>query len=119
MDATFGLELTHPWRLACLAILPVVAYYFYRGLTDFPRGSGSSRWRCERDRGAAGVCAGGPSLLRPTGERFVVFVVDRSLSIGGESTQSAETFLDRPPRLPPAIASPFCPSSCAARRAAN
>ena len=31
------LELTHPWRLVCLAAVPVLVYYFYRSLVDFPR----------------------------------------------------------------------------------
>ena len=32
-----ALELTHPVRLICLAALPVLLYYYYRSLVDFPR----------------------------------------------------------------------------------
>ena len=37
------LELTHPVRLICLAVVPLLLYYFYRSLVDFPAGSGGFR----------------------------------------------------------------------------
>ena len=36
----------------------------------------------------------GLTLLRPTTEQFVVFAVDRSTSVGEESTRAADKFLD-------------------------
>lgn len=94
MNEGFALELTHPWRLLALAIGPVVVYYFYRSLVDFPR------WQRAVSLGVRCVIVlllvlalAGLTLLRPTAERFVIFAVDRSLSVGAESTQAAEKFL--------------------------
>ena len=36
-DGSFAIELTHPLRLICLAVIPVLLYYFWRSLVDFPR----------------------------------------------------------------------------------
>lgn len=94
MNEGFALELTHPWRLVALAIVPVVVYYYYRSLVDFPR------WQRAISLGVRSVIVlllvlalAGLTLLRPTAERFVIFAVDRSMSVGAESTQAVEKFL--------------------------
>src|SRR5262249_2748024 len=96
MDTSrLALELTHPVRLVCLAGVPVLLYYFYRSLVDFPR------WQRRLSLAVRTVIVtllvlalAGLTLLRPTSEQFVVFAVDRSISIGEESTQAADRFLD-------------------------
>src|SRR5205085_976356 len=91
------LELTQPWflLLAVLA-LPVLAWYFYRGLTDF------SHWQRRTSLAAraavvallvAALC--GLTWLKPTKDLFVVFAVDDSLSVGDEAKPEAEKFLDQ------------------------
>src|SRR3990172_7682837 len=90
------LELTHPWRLACLAMLPLVAYYFHRSLVDFPRWQRTFSLAVRTVIVVLLVLAlAGLTLLNTTNEKFVIFAVDRSLSVGGESTDTAEKFLDK------------------------
>src|ERR1700686_2639488 len=91
----FAIELTHPERLACLAIVPWLVYYFYRSLVDLPR------WQRAVSLGVRTatvtllvLALAGLALLPPTSEKFVIFAVDRSLRIGSESTQAADAFLD-------------------------
>ncbi len=89
------IELTHAWRLVCLAALSVLFYYFYKSLVDFPRWQ---RGLSLAIRSAIVVLLvlslAGLTLLRPTSEQFVIFAVDRSTSVGEESSQAAEGFLD-------------------------
>ena len=80
------LELTRPWWLLGLAVVPGLVYYFYRSLVDF------ARWQRVLSlllRGALVVllilALGGLSLVRPTRELFVVFAVDRSESVGEQA----------------------------------
>src|SRR5438552_7112205 len=91
------LELTQPWFLL-LAVLaaPVLAWYFFRGLTDF------SLWQRRASLAAraavvallvAALC--GLTWLKPTKDLFVVFAVDESLSVGDEAKPVAEQFLDQ------------------------
>jgi Mg-chelatase subunit ChlD len=90
------LELTQPWFLLGLLALPVLAWYFRRGLTDF------SRWQRVASLAArtavvcllvAALC--GLTWLRPTRDLFVVFAVDDSLSVGDEARSEVERFLGR------------------------
>jgi len=95
MIGSWQLELTHPWRLVCLAVLPVLVYYFYRSLVDFPRWQ---RGLSLAIRAAIVVllvlALAGLTLLRPTNEQFVIFAVDQSTSIGEESAKTTQRFLD-------------------------
>src|SRR4051794_11387055 len=96
MDSSgLHLELTHPVRLIGLAAVVVLLLFFWRSLVDFPR------WQ----RGVSlairtvilvllVLALAGLTLLRPTTEQFVVFAVDRSTSIGEESTRAADKFLE-------------------------
>jgi Ca-activated chloride channel homolog len=88
------LELTRPWWLLGLAVVPGLVYYFYRSLVDFVR------WQRVLSlllRGALVVllilALGGLSLIRPTRELFVVFAVDRSESVGEQGTQAVDAYL--------------------------
>ena len=90
------LELTRPWWLLGLAALPVLAYYFYRSLVDF------ARWQRALSLAARALIAlllvlalAGLNLLRPTREQFVVFALDRSLSIGEEARKAADAYVAR------------------------
>ncbi|HEV7280779.1 MAG TPA: FixH family protein [Pirellulaceae bacterium] len=96
MDASpYSLEITHPWRLLCLAALPILIYFFYRSLVDFPR------WQ----RGVSlavrslivvllVLALAGLTLLHPTREQFVLFLVDESRSVDEEAKAKANAYLD-------------------------
>ena len=88
------LELTRPWWLLGLAVLPGLVYYFYRSLVDL------ARWQRVLSlllRGALVflmiLALGGLSLIRPTRELFVVFAVDRSESIGEPGNKAADDYV--------------------------
>jgi uncharacterized membrane protein len=90
------LEFTQPWSLVTLLALPVLAWYFYRGLTDF------SPWQRVTSLVAraivvclvaAALC--GLTWLKPSKDLFVIFAVDDSLSVGEESKPVVESFLQR------------------------
>lgn len=89
------LELTQPWFLLGLLVLPVVVLYFYRGLTDF------SRWQRAVSLAAraailvllvGALC--GLTWLKPSKDLYVVFVVDESLSVGDEGKYAADKFVE-------------------------
>lgn len=95
-DTWTQFELTHPAWLAGLVLLPLLVYYFLRSLTDF------ARW--QRLASLAGRMAivlllvlalAGLTALRPTHEQYVVFAVDKSLSVSDESRKQAEEYIDR------------------------
>jgi uncharacterized membrane protein len=90
------LEFTQPWSLVTLLALPVLAWYFYRGLTDF------SPWQRVTSLVAralvvclvtAALC--GLTWLKPSKDLFVIFAVDDSLSVGEEAKPVVESFLQR------------------------
>ncbi len=82
----WALELTHPLRLLGLLAVPVLVYYFYRSLADFPR---SQRLVSLVVRAAIVLLLvlslAGLTLSRPTQEQFVVLAVDQSQSVGTEA----------------------------------
>lgn len=93
-NTALAIELTHPLRLVCLAALPVLVYFFYRSLVDFPR------WQRGLSLALRSVIVlllvlglAGLTLLRPTHEQFVIFAVDRSTSVGTDSAAVADKFL--------------------------
>ncbi len=90
----FPFELTRPAWLLGLAVLPVVVYYFARSLVDFARWQRRLSLLCRALVVALLVLAlAGLTLLRTTRDQFVVFVVDKSLSVGEESRKAAEDYL--------------------------
>ena len=91
----FPFELTQPWWLAGFLALPVLVYYFYRSLADFPR------WQRVVSLVTRAVIVvllvlslAGLTLLRPTSEQFVIFAVDQSTSVGEDAIKAAEKYLD-------------------------
>ncbi len=92
----FPFELTRPAWLLGLAVLPVVAYYFARSLVDFARWQKRLSLLCRTAVVALLVLAlAGLTLLRTTRDQFVVFVVDKSLSVGDDSKKAAEDYIAR------------------------
>ena len=90
----FGLELTRPWMLLALVVaVPLLLFYFRRSLSDFPR-------RQRMVSLAVRTCIvlllvlalAGFTLLYTTKEKYVVFVVDQSTSIGDNAARAAGEF---------------------------
>src|SRR5262249_11761638 len=89
-----ALELTRPTWLVGLALLPVLLLYFAWSLVDFPRWPRIVSLTAGRLLLVLLVLAlAGLGLSRPTRELFVVFAVDRSLSVGDEARQVADRFV--------------------------
>ncbi len=89
-------ELTQPRLLIALLALPVLAWYFHRGLTDF------SRWQRATSLAVravvvclivAALC--GLTWLKPTHDLFVLFAIDDSLSVGDEAKPTIDAFLSQ------------------------
>ena len=87
-------ELTRPIWLSALIALPVLGWYFHRTLVDF------DRW--QRITSLSGralivtllvLALAGLMLLKPTQEKFVIVVVDRSLSIGDEGRKAVDEYV--------------------------
>src|SRR3954447_24632955 len=96
MGPNFQLELTRPIWLAGLVVLPVLVYCFYRSLVDFARWQKTTSLVARMAIVVLLVLAlAGLTLLKPTREQFVVFAVDRSLSVGDDSRQAAEAYVAR------------------------
>jgi len=98
---SFSLELTHPWWMASLGlILPLLAYYFWRSLSDFPRAQLllSLLTRCTIVALLA-LSLSGLALLNPTRQHFFIFAIDQSLSVDTEDANSVPT--DNPQQPPP------------------
>jgi len=90
----FQLELTRPFWMFGLVVLPVLAYYFARSLVDF------ARWQRVLSLSSRAIIVvllvlalAGLTLLKPTHEQFVVFALDKSLSVGDDSRKAAESFV--------------------------
>lgn len=90
------LELTRPWWLLGLAALLVLVYYFRHSLVDFSRRQMITSLALRASIAVLLILAlAGLNLLRPTREQFVVFAVDRSLSIGDEARKAADDYVAR------------------------
>ncbi len=95
METTFGqLELTRPFWLAALMVLPLVAYGSRRDLTGF------SRLRHAASLGfrtllivAVVLALCGMRVTSETPEQFVVLAVDQSESVSEESRRRADAFV--------------------------
>ncbi|HVJ87439.1 MAG TPA: VWA domain-containing protein [Caulifigura sp.] len=91
----FPLELTRPWALVALAVLPVLVYYFIWSLSDFPR---RQRLISLAIRSVIVLLVvlslAGLTLLRDVRDQFVIFLVDDSLSVDKEGAAKVETFLE-------------------------
>src|SRR5215207_2062131 len=94
-NGSYQLELTHPIWLFGLIAVPLLVYYFYYSLADFPR------WQRAISLAVRTVIVmllvlaiAGLTLLRPTSEQFVVFLIDESTSVGEASAKRTAEFLD-------------------------
>ncbi|MCH2209872.1 MAG: VWA domain-containing protein [Fuerstiella sp.] len=91
-----SLELIRPWALALLVVcLPILVAIFVHGLSSFPK----------KQRIVSTVVRSlivllivlslaGLTLLLETQRQYVLFIIDRSLSIGKEAASTVETKLD-------------------------
>ena len=94
MTWPWQIELTRPNWLLGLLVLPVLAYYFRTSLVDFARWQRSISLLVRAVIVALLIAAlAGVNLLRPTKEQFVVFVVDRSLSVGDDARKIADDYV--------------------------
>jgi len=99
MGTWYRLELTRPMWLLGLLALPVVAYYGWRTLVDF------ARWQRRLSLAVRStvvvllvLALAGFTLMRPTRRQYVVFAVDRSLSVGEDSRKVADAYVARATR---------------------
>lgn len=92
----FQLELTRPWMLLGLAVLPVLVWCFRRSLVDFPR---TQRLVSLALRSFIVVLLllslADLTVLLPTTRQFVVLVEDASLSIGPDSRAAAQQYIEQ------------------------
>jgi Ca-activated chloride channel family protein len=87
-------ELTRPSWLLGLALVPLVILYFYKSLVDLPKRQriASSVIRSSII-GLLVLSLAGLTWMTTTRRKYVVFVVDRSLSVGEDSRKAADVFL--------------------------
>src|SRR5262245_44876467 len=90
------IEFTHPLLLLGLVALPVLIWYFWRGLIDFVR------WQRVLSLVIRGtivtllvLALAGLTWLSPTREQFVVFAIDESLSVGDQAKQAVDSYLEK------------------------
>ena len=94
MFGSYGLELVRPGWLATLLATGVLAFFFTRTLVDF------DSWQRKTSLGVRALLLvlltlslSGLTLLEPTRQQFVVFAMDRSLSVGDESVDASAEFV--------------------------
>ncbi len=100
MFESLSLELTHPgWMAVLLVIVPLLAWYYRRSLSDFPPRQVlvSLLTRCAIVALLA-VGLSGLTLLRPTTQQFIIVAIDQSLSVAEDPTDAAAANPADPPR---------------------
>lgn len=100
MFESLSLELTHPgWMAVLLVIVPLLAWYYRRSLSDFPPRQVlvSLITRCAIVALLA-VGLSGLTLLRPTTQQFIIVAIDQSLSVAEDATDAAAANPAEPPR---------------------
>ncbi len=100
MFESLSLELTHPgWMAVLLVIVPLLAWYYRRSLSDFPPRQVlvSLLTRCAIVALLA-VGLSGLTLLRPTTQQFIIVAIDQSLSVAEDPTDAAAANPAEPPR---------------------
>jgi uncharacterized membrane protein len=96
LNGRYSLSLTEPWFLAVLGLVPLLVWYHHRSLVDFSRRQRLLSLLCRLLMLILVVLAlCGLVLVWPCGDRFVVFLLDDSLSVGDESRKTAEAFVDQ------------------------
>jgi Mg-chelatase subunit ChlD len=85
LDA-ISLELTHPWWMATLlVVVPLLAWYFRRSLSDFPpRQLIVSLVTRSAVVLLLGLALSGLTLLKPTTQQFIIVAIDQSLSVADD-----------------------------------
>ena len=83
-----SLELTHPWwMVALIFVLPLLGWYFWRSLSDFPpRQLIVSLLTRAIVAGLLVLALCGLGLLKPTTQQFVIVAIDQSLSVADPET---------------------------------
>ena len=90
------LELSDPIWLWGLAALPLLAWWAYRSLVHASRFQRLLSLACRATVVTALVLAlAGLTVRRPTNVPYVVFAVDRSLSVGDEGSAAAAAYIER------------------------
>ncbi len=91
------LELTRPWALTLLLVaLPVLAWYFVRSLSDFPRPQRIVSLVVRALTMLLLVSSlAGLALVRDTEDRFFLFLVDQSESVSDNGAEVVDQFLDK------------------------
>ncbi|WP_373649237.1 VWA domain-containing protein [Schlesneria sp. DSM 10557] len=102
MIDSFSFEVPHPWWLASLIlIVPLLAYYYWRSLSDFPL---RQRVISLATRTAITIllafALAGLALLRPTQQQFVIFAIDQSLSVDSANDEQLPADGSKPPAKP-------------------
>ncbi|REK10956.1 MAG: VWA domain-containing protein [Planctomycetota bacterium] len=93
-QAAWSLEWVRPQMLWALLLLVPICWYYYRSLSDFPRWQRALSLALRSAVVVLLVLAlTGLALLNPTTRQYVVFVVDRSLSIDEEAEKQIDAFL--------------------------
>jgi Mg-chelatase subunit ChlD len=96
MPASWHLDLSDPWALLLLTGVPVLCWYFRRSLVDFSRSQRILSLVCRSLillLLVAAVC--GLSISWPGQQTYVVFLLDRSRSVGEPAWKTGEQFLDQ------------------------
>ena len=96
----WSLELTHPYRLFALVTLLVIAWGYRRSLLDFSRRQRlvSTLIRCVIIVLLVFSLAG-LTLLHPTSDKMLVFLVDQSRSVDADADQVARDFIEQTQEL--------------------
>jgi Mg-chelatase subunit ChlD len=91
-----SLELTHPYLLVGLLALGVLLWFFVRGLTEFARWQRVWSLLLRATIVVLLVLAlSGLNWLHSTKQQFVVFALDKSLSVGDEGSRKVDEFLNQ------------------------
>ncbi len=94
MGAAIQVELARPWALLGLLGVLVLAYFFARSLVDLPRRQQAVSLGVRAVLLALLVLAvARPALVRATRDPYLVFVADRSASIGPEARAHLARYL--------------------------
>ena len=104
------LEMTQPWCLVGLAALPVVIWYYVHSLSDFPPRQRQVSLLVRSTIVVLTVLAcAGLTWLRTSSERYVLFIVDQSQSVGEAGQKAIREYLEEVRRVSSNQKSGFLP----------
>jgi uncharacterized membrane protein len=91
----FPFELTRPWALIFLIAVPVLVYFFFWSLSDFPRRQRIISLLIRSTIVLLVILSlAGLTLLRDVHDQYVIFLVDDSLSVDKDGAARVESFLE-------------------------